>query len=362
MTHKIAKSVLEKRLAIEKEFGMPIEKLLDELHNVKKINFNEIVKIIDSRVEMKISPSYIRKEFERFNIKRWQISREERGRRTMTKLWKDENFIKTQRELQERRKTDEEYKRKMIEANKKTHNSPEMLMAKRIRGKEQWERKSPEEKKAVAENSKKIWKDPDFKKRFIQRIKELHKEGHYKESYKAVSKSSKERWSDPEFVEKVMEKHAEYFRANPSEDEILCKEILEELKLWFIPQYKGLIKKYKLVPDFLIKKEKEGKKFFIEVQGDFWHANPSIYENKQLNKTQIKNIKKDFKKLQVYNSLGIPCLFIFGEELKDKDKAKAKILTFLKEEKTMGHEYLFEYYSELYEVDENEKVYENGKV
>ncbi len=35
----------------------------------------------------------------------------------------------------------------------------------------------------------------------------------------------------------------------------------------------------------------------VEIQGDYWHANPLIYEGKELNKTQIKNIKNDiFKK------------------------------------------------------------------
>jgi len=31
----------------------------------------------------------------------------------------------------------------------------------------------------------------------------------------------------------------------------------------------------------------------VEINGDYWHANPIIYENKELNKTQLRNVKND---------------------------------------------------------------------
>ena len=38
------------------------------------------------------------------------------------------------------------------------------------------------------------------------------------------------------------------------------------------------------------------KNMVVEVDGDYWHANPLIYEGKELNKIQIKNVKNDKKK------------------------------------------------------------------
>jgi len=35
------------------------------------------------------------------------------------------------------------------------------------------------------------------------------------------------------------------------------------------------------------------KNMMIEVDGDYWHANPLIYEGKELNKTQLRNVKND---------------------------------------------------------------------
>jgi len=39
-------------------------------------------------------------------------------------------------------------------------------------------------------------------------------------------------------------------------------------------------------------------KILLEVQGDYWHGNPSIYTKKQLNDTQKRNIKKDKDKVR----------------------------------------------------------------
>ena len=38
------------------------------------------------------------------------------------------------------------------------------------------------------------------------------------------------------------------------------------------------------------------KNMLIEIHGDYWHANPIIYENKELNRIQKKNVKNDLFK------------------------------------------------------------------
>ena len=35
------------------------------------------------------------------------------------------------------------------------------------------------------------------------------------------------------------------------------------------------------------------KNMMVEVDGDYWHANPLIYEGKELNKIQARNVKND---------------------------------------------------------------------
>lgn len=35
------------------------------------------------------------------------------------------------------------------------------------------------------------------------------------------------------------------------------------------------------------------KNMMVEVDGDYWHANPLVYEGKELNKTQLRNVKND---------------------------------------------------------------------
>jgi very-short-patch-repair endonuclease len=38
------------------------------------------------------------------------------------------------------------------------------------------------------------------------------------------------------------------------------------------------------------------KNMMVEVDGDYWHSNPLIYEGKELNKVQLRNVKNDKKK------------------------------------------------------------------
>lgn len=41
------------------------------------------------------------------------------------------------------------------------------------------------------------------------------------------------------------------------------------------------------------------KNMLIEIHGDYWHANPIIYENKELNRIQKKNVKNDLFKVSL---------------------------------------------------------------
>jgi len=59
-----------------------------------------------------------------------------------------------------------------------------------------------------------------------------------------------------------------------------------------------------------------GEKIFIEAQGDFWHANPGIYQN--LTAGQIAAVQRDQDKLKCAHRLGYRCLYIWENDLKNK--------------------------------------------
>ena len=54
------------------------------------------------------------------------------------------------------------------------------------------------------------------------------------------------------------------------------------------------------------------KNLIVEIHGDYWHANPLIYEGKELNKTQIRNIKNDKFKTILAKGSGY-CFYVLWE-------------------------------------------------
>ena len=60
-------------------------------------------------------------------------------------------------------------------------------------------------------------------------------------------------------------------------------------------------------------------KLLIEVQGDYWHANPEIYIDKScLNKTQKSNVRRDHFKRRFAHDGGFYVLYIWENDLKTK--------------------------------------------
>jgi len=70
-----------------------------------------------------------------------------------------------------------------------------------------------------------------------------------------------------------------------TEPERIFEDMMKELGVEFETQKVISNKIY----DFYIPSEN----MMIEVDGDYWHANPLIYEGKELNKTQARNVKND---------------------------------------------------------------------
>lgn len=67
-----------------------------------------------------------------------------------------------------------------------------------------------------------------------------------------------------------------------------------------------------------------GTSLLIEVQGDYWHANPEIYLDKnKINQTQQANVRRDHYKRRFAKENGFYTLYIWEKDLKnDLDKVK----------------------------------------
>lgn len=67
--------------------------------------------------------------------------------------------------------------------------------------------------------------------------------------------------------------------------------------------------------DFGIKKYR----IFIEVQGDYWHANPKIYNYKNLTKQQCKNVERDKIKKCFAEKNNFKLFYIWEQDILDND-------------------------------------------
>ncbi|MCP9283666.1 hypothetical protein [Bacillus safensis] len=94
----------------------------------------------------------------------------------------------------------------------------------------------------------------------------------------------------------------------------------------------------------------------IEVMGDYWHANPTKYKNKdELNDIQIKTISKDTrKKVRVIETEKIRILYLWENDIKKSEElCKKLILRFVRNNEKEIHSYDWEF-------DEIEKPLSNA--
>ena len=69
----------------------------------------------------------------------------------------------------------------------------------------------------------------------------------------------------------------------------------------------------------------------IEVQGDYFHANPEIYDKNSLNELQTKNVKNDIRKREFFYSNGYELLEVWEKDIKENlELVKDKIKNYLK--------------------------------
>lgn len=114
------------------------------------------------------------------------------------------------------------------------------------------------------------------------------------------------------FLKKVnkVKRNAAKMKKKKTWPELEFEKVLNELSIAFESQRIVGTKIY----DYYIPENN----MIVEVQGDYWHANPMFFEN--LNKIQIRNKKNDeFKKIQV---LGLGYLYkeVWENDLKNNRK------------------------------------------
>lgn len=111
--------------------------------------------------------------------------------------------------------------------------------------------------------------------------------------------------------------------SGPTYIEKAVMEILDSYKVDYI--FNKQCGRYK--PDFLIK----DKKIIIEVQGDYFHCNPYIYEDGPKDEVQIKHIIRDYYKKCYFLSKGYKIIEIWELEINQnlenvKNKIKSAVI------------------------------------
>lgn len=105
-------------------------------------------------------------------------------------------------------------------------------------------------------------------------------------------------------------------------EERFAKNFLDKLGLNYIYQYKMVsIGRYL---DFML----TDYHVAIEIDGDYWHGNPKLYEEKDLNKTQKWSKKVDEMKNKWCSRNGVPLIRIWEKDINEHPE---DVLTFLKE-------------------------------
>jgi len=107
-----------------------------------------------------------------------------------------------------------------------------------------------------------------------------------------------------------------------TEPEKLMKNILRSLGINFTQEYPITLGNHYRVYDFYCYSQDEYS-FLIECDGDFFHAREYYIENKslsKLHKIQRKNIRNDKLKNKIAQSLGLPLLRFWENDIKNNSE------------------------------------------
>ena len=167
-----------------------------------------------------------------------------------------------------------------------------------------------------------------------QHIKENGYHSKSKEEQEILSKKMSDgqcalRDSNPEYYKMIKSKGGKATMSKPqsykkSSIEIIVENWLVEHNVDF--EYSPIMGSNEKIYqyDFIVHK----KRILIEVQGDYWHGNPNLFndvgdnEKRKLNDIQKKNIKRDICKLKFANEHNFEVIYIWEEDIKNGDFSK----------------------------------------
>lgn len=108
---------------------------------------------------------------------------------------------------------------------------------------------------------------------------------------------------------KKLEKAANKMSNKMTEPERVFANMLSELGIEFETQ--------KIIDNKIFDFYIPSKNIIVEVHGDYWHSNPLIYEEKDLNKIQIRNQKNDVFKDILARGRGFNIEVVWEYDLKN---------------------------------------------
>ncbi len=173
---------------------------------------------------------------------------------------------------------------KSHETQKRMHENGELVI---------WNKGLTIEDERVKNNIVKVMSNPNRSNNISKKLLGVSKNEEHK---KKIKEKAKKRWKSIEEREKQSHRRMLYIIKNgfqiKSKLEKQFKNILiNDLQLVedkdFYPQY--YVREIKALYDFKI----SGKNIMIEVDGDYWHCNPTSNYNIPIYEAQISNLKKD---------------------------------------------------------------------
>jgi len=190
----------------------------------------------------------------------------------------------------------EKHKRILIEINtgRKVSEESKREISKSNKGR----KRSEESKGKMSKSQKKLWANPKHKKRMSELAKRYFAE--HPEAIKRMSEFAKNMMSIPENRERVRQYILKQYDSGSFPKQVDTKperQIKEELIKRGYVEGINFVHQYKFMDKFMCDFCFPNKKVIVEVDGDFWHANPKRYpERSKMHKHQIKGINRDKSK------------------------------------------------------------------
>lgn len=142
----------------------------------------------------------------------------------------------------------------------------------------------------------------------------------------AKDKEDKRLPQKPKAAVRTVRKHPKY--GTSKLEKRFATEYLDKIGVEYVYQYEA--KSIGRFFDFMIlgNEKHPTKRFLIEIQGSYWHGDKRIYEEKDLNNIQKKNIRVDEKKKKWCQMNGIPLIYIWEKDINSDPEG---VISYLRE-------------------------------